>query len=266
MSERLWNSSAAAATGPSAPPATAAAKSDVDGQHAPVAIIAGGGALPPLLAEAAARQGRQPVILAIAGEADPAAFRPWPTHVLKWGEVGRMFRIAEEGGCAEAVFIGAVARRPELKSIRPDLGALRLLPRAVRLLRAGDDGLLSGLAAFLEENGLRLVSPLDIVPEMTLEEGLVAGAIDAELRDDVTKATEAARVIGRMDIGQGAVAVHGRVVALEDAGGTDALLERVAALRQGGRIASSGGVLVKCMKPNQDSRIDLPTIGPDTAA
>ena len=45
---------------------------------------------------------------------------------------------------------------------------------------------------------------------------------------------EAARAIGRLDIGQAAVAVGGRVVAVEDAGGTDALLERVAALRASG--------------------------------
>jgi DUF1009 family protein len=62
------------------------------------------------------------------------------------------------------------------------------------------------------------------------------------------------------------VAVNGRVVAVEDAGGTDALLDRVRVLRETNRTAKAGGVLVKCVKPNQDRRIDLPTIGPETAA
>ena len=255
-----------AGTGPSAHLAPAAATFDVSSTPGrPVAVIAGRGMLPPLVAAAAARQGRAPVILAIAGEADPLAFRPWPTHVLRWGEIGRMFRIVGEAGCTQAVFIGGVARRPELKSIRPDMGGLKLIPRAVRLLRAGDDALLSGIAAFFEENGLQLVSPLEIAPELTLDVGLMAGSATGELLDDVANAAEAARLLGRLDIGQGAVAVHGRVVALEDVGGTDALLERVAALKRDGRIARSGGVLVKCMKPSQDSRIDLPTIGPETA-
>jgi DUF1009 family protein len=59
--------------------------------------------------------------------------------------------------------------------------------------------------------------------------------------------------------------VGGRVVAVEDAGGTDLLLERVAALRNAGRIPPAGGVLVKCMKPQQDPRLDVPTLGPGTA-
>jgi DUF1009 family protein len=61
------------------------------------------------------------------------------------------------------------------------------------------------------------------------------------------------------------VAVGGRTVAVEDAKGTDALLERVALLRRAGTIPRSGGVLVKCLKPVQDGRHDLPTIGPKTA-
>ena len=54
-------------------------------------------------------------------------------------------------------------------------------------------------------------------------------------------------------------------MAVEDAAGTDALLERVATLRGAGKIAEAGGVLVKCLKPQQDGRHDVPTIGPATA-
>ena len=60
-------------------------------------------------------------------------------------------------------------------------------------------------------------------------------------------ALEATDKLGELDIGQAAVAVGGRVVALEGAEGTDAMLERCAVLRSNGRIRSKGaaGVLVK---------------------
>jgi DUF1009 family protein len=59
--------------------------------------------------------------------------------------------------------------------------------------------------------------------------------------------------------------VTGRhIIAVEGIEGTDAMLDRVADLRTGGRLRSSGGVLVKAPKPSQDRRIDLPTIGPQT--
>jgi len=44
--------------------------------------------------------------------------------------------------------------------------------------------------------------------------------------------------------------------------GTDALLDRVGPLRREG----SGGVLIKVAKPQQDRRVDLPTVGPATVA
>jgi UDP-2,3-diacylglucosamine hydrolase len=61
------------------------------------------------------------------------------------------------------------------------------------------------------------------------------------------------------------VAIGGRVVAVEGIEGTDGLLDRVKDLRGHGRIAGiGGGALVKCAKPGQELRADLPTIGPLT--
>jgi hypothetical protein len=77
---------------------------------------------------------------------------------------------------------------------------------------------------------------------------------------------DAAKAIGALDIGQAAVAINLRVVALEAAEGTDAMLERVAALRANGRVKWSGrgGILAKRSKPQQDLRVDMPAIGPRT--
>jgi hypothetical protein len=57
--------------------------------------------------------------------------------------------------------------------------------------------------------------------------------------------------------------VDGRVVALEAAEGTDAMLERVQSIRASGRVRwdDLSGVLAKCPKPQQDLRVDMPAIG-----
>lgn len=231
----------------------------------PIAILAGGGDLPALVEESVVRSGRDPLVIAIAGEADPASFASRSVHELRWGELGRLFRLLEVAGCAEAVFIGAIHRRPDFRAVRPDFGAVALLPRILKLMRNGDDSLLTGVAGIFAERGIRLCSPLDVAPDLGLQLGIQAGAPTSEQLVDVAKAAEAARMIGRLDIGQGAVAVGRRVVALEGAEGTDGLLERIALMRQRGRIPQQGGVLVKCMKPQQDARLDIPTIGPETA-
>jgi DUF1009 family protein len=83
---------------------------------------------------------------------------------------------------------------------------------------------------------------------------------------DVHRALDVARAIGRLDVGQGAVVCRGLVLAVEAQEGTDAMLARVAdlpvALR--GQPGASAGVLAKAPKPIQETRIDLPTIGPTT--
>jgi len=89
---------------------------------------------------------------------------------------------------------------------------------------------------------------------------------DKAARTDIDKAMSAARAIGVIDAGQAAVVINGRVVALEAAEGTDQMLDRVARLRETGRLKWSGraGILAKCAKPQQDLRVDMPTIGPKT--
>jgi DUF1009 family protein len=53
---------------------------------------------------------------------------------------------------------------------------------------------------------------------------------------------------------------------VEGIDGTDAMLARIADLRERGRIptAKGVGVLVKAPKPAQDRRLDMPAIGPRT--
>ncbi len=231
----------------------------------PIAILAGGGRLPQLVAAAALREGRAAIVFAIAGEAEPEAFAPAPVHTVRWGEIGRLLRLWEESGCREAVLIGTITRRPDYRALRPDFGAVKLIPRIVQLMARRDNDLLSGVAKLIEENGVRVVSPLAVAPDLGLAEGCQVGSVSQQSEEDIAAAVAAAREVGRLDIAQGAVAVGGRVVAVEDAAGTDALLERVALLRRAGTVSTKGGVLVKCLKPKQDGRHDLPTVGPTTA-
>ena len=63
-----------------------------------------------------------------------------------------------------------------------------------------------------------------------------------------------------MDVGQSVVVQQGLVLGVEGIEGTDKLIERCGTYQRKG----TGGVLVKLRKPQQDMRIDLPTIGTKT--
>ena len=71
---------------------------------------------------------------------------------------------------------------------------------------------------------------------------------------------EVASELGRLDIGQAVIVQQGLVLGVEGIEGTDELIRRCGDYRRKG----DGGVLVKLRKPQQDMRIDLPTIGART--
>jgi DUF1009 family protein len=241
----------------------AAPAPDAPSARGPLAIIAGGGPVPLIVAAAAARAGRPVFIAGIAGEAEPG-IAAYPHEFLKWGQFGRLMTILAEHGTREIVMIGTVSARPELRDLKLDMGFVTLLARVAALLMRGDNDLLSGLIGLLNERGYGVVGAHEVAPELVAAEGqLGAHAPDKDMFRDVKRAMRAARGIGLLDAGQAAVAMNGVIVALEAYEGTDAMIERVAALREKGRIRSKGrvGVLAKCAKPQQDLRVDMPTIG-----
>ncbi|MCA1366014.1 LpxI family protein [Bradyrhizobium sp. BRP14] len=233
-----------------------------------LAIIAGAGALPHHVAEAARRQGEDPFIIALSREAD-ADWTGFDHSTLGIGDFAAISGTFQAKGVDRVVLSGAVRRRPEWRDIRPTLKTLAKVPNILRtLMSGGDDAVLRMVIELIEASGARVIGAHEVVPNLLADTGPIgAHAPTAEDRRDIEAAIAAANALGALDVGQGAVAVGGRVVALEGAEGTDAMLERVAALKVDGRIsARRRGVLVKLCKPQQDERADLPSIGPSTVA
>jgi DUF1009 family protein len=228
-------------------------------------LIAGGGALPVSLAAHCRAVGRPLFVLRLRGFAgsDLQAFDGLDVGVA---ELGKGVDALRRAGCGAVCLAGKVDR-PDLASLKPDLRGLKALPGAIAAARKGDDGLLSFLIGEFEKEGFAVEGAHEVMRGLTLAAGpLGRHAPGAVHLADVRRALEAARAIGRLDIGQAAVACEGLVLAVEAQEGTDAMLQRVAdlppALR--GTPERPRGVLAKAPKPGQELRVDLPTVGPET--
>src|SRR5580700_2750978 len=122
-------------------------------------------------------------------------------------------------------------------------------------------GLLAAVMKVLGEEGFRVLGAHEILHEALAPAGVLGVvAPDAQAMADIDRGVVVARVLGAADVGQGCVVQQGLVLAVEAIEGTDAMLARCAGLARPG----PGGVLVKLVKPEQDRRADLPTIGPET--
>ncbi|MER8864409.1 UDP-2,3-diacylglucosamine diphosphatase LpxI [Mesorhizobium sp. M0751] len=234
---------------------------------AKVGIIAGGGSLPVEIARALARQGKSPFVVMAAGEVDRIAdFEPYEQATLRLEDVGSLLPILKRHHVTHLVTAGHITRRPRLSAMRLNLGLLAWLPSLFVGVTRGDDTVLKLFVRRIERSGIKVVGAHEIVPELVAAEGLLTKAAPRKSDwRDIEAAHAAAKAIGALDIGQAAVAVGGRAIALEGVEGTDGLLERTRELRGHGRLAGrTRGVLVKCAKPGQELRADLPSIGPLT--
>ena len=232
-----------------------------------IGVIAGGGALAPAVVQTLLRNGLVPFVIIVDGEAeDHAAFAGADCAVMKLEEFGLLVPRLKSAGVKRLVMAGSIMRRPRLRSIRWAISTLKLIPRVAAAITRGDDGLLRGVVEIMESNGIAVVGSHEIVPDMLAPAGVLTVATPRPQDErDLKAASDAAIAIGELDIGQGAVSVGGRVIALEGIEGTDGLLERTIGLRSHGRIVGkTRGVLVKRCKPQQELRTDLPAIGPET--
>ncbi|MEP9377992.1 UDP-2,3-diacylglucosamine diphosphatase LpxI [Aquabacter sp. CN5-332] len=247
------------------PPASAPTTDGAAPSRGPLAIVAGGGAFPAAVAEAVRAEGREVVMLLIQGFADPALER-YPHLWFRLGSLGGVSARAKALGVRDVVMVGSLTR-PRVRDLGMDWTMLRLLPRIARLFRGGDNHLLSGVLGLVAEQGFHLMGAHEAVPSLLLPEGQL-GAIVPTASDeaDITLGLKVVRTLGPFDVGQGVIVVDGFVAAVEAAEGTDAVLARYASMRESGRLRfpAGRGVLVKAPKPDQDRRIDLPSLGPAT--
>ncbi|WP_207478807.1 LpxI family protein [Arenibaculum pallidiluteum] len=222
-------------------------------------IVAGGGDLPRRLVEACRQSGRPFFVVALEGQAEPGLTDGIPHLWARLGAGGAILAALREAEARDLVLAGRV-RRPSLSELRPDLRTAAFFAK-VGARALGDDGLLRAVTVELEREGFRIVGAQDVLRDLLSAAGPFGSILpDAQAETDIARGVEVAHALGLLDVGQAVVVQQGIVLGVEAIEGTDALLERCGALRRSG----PGGVLVKLCKPQQDARVDLPTIGVTT--
>jgi DUF1009 family protein len=225
-------------------------------------ILAGGGTLPAQVAAAARAAGRAVFVVGLEGFVERGWLASWPHEIVRMGAAGRILTALRAHGCQDIVLIGPV-RRPGFRDLRPDGEGTKILARIGRAIFAGDDGILAAVIKIFGEEGFRVIGAQDLLHEALAPAGLLTQtAPDATAMADIVRGIAVARALGAVDVGQGCIVQQGFVLAVEAVEGTDAMLSRCGPLAH----AAPGGVLVKVVKPGQERRADLPTLGPETVA
>ena len=229
-----------------------------------IGLIAGGGNLPEYVSVAASEKDVLGTLIALDPFVPNVKFPE--AERLRLGQFGKMVKRLKQAKCTHVCFAGIV-KRPDFKRLKPDLKAMRHLAGTIRAAGQGDDALMRHVLKLFEQEGFEVISPQEVCEDLMIGEGVI-GAIPMteDHREDALKACEIATAIGTLDIGQGAIVARGVTLAVEAQEGTDATLKRLLNLPQElrGTPEARVGVLAKLVKPTQDVRVDLPTLGPET--
>ena len=221
-------------------------------------IIAGGGSIPKMLIEHCAAQGRDFFVLAIEGNADKALITDdIPHQWIRIGQAGTGFKRFAEEKVQDVIMIGTI-KRPGFFDLVPDLRTTAFFAK-VGAKALGDDGILRALVNEIEAEGMTVRGIHEVMSDLLVKPGILGRhKPDKQALVDIRRGIDVALALGKLDVGQSVVVQQGLVLGVEGIEGTDELVRRCGEYRRKGDV----GVLVKLRKPQQDMRIDLPTIGP----
>jgi hypothetical protein len=221
----------------------------------PVALIAGQGIYPQLVAKSARAAGIPLRLIAFEGETAPELLASFPEaerHSVHVGQVGKTLKLLEKFGAGYALMAGQVTPRRLFDGLRPDLKAAQIL---LSLKRRNAETIFGAVAKEIEALGIRLLDARAFLDEHLASPGCMTGGrfpIDKEYLDH---GIHIARECARLDIGQGCVVRKGTVLAVEAFEGTDEMLTRAGGLK------ADETLFVKTVKARQDFRFDVPCFG-----
>jgi UDP-2,3-diacylglucosamine hydrolase len=220
-------------------------------------LIAGEGQFPFLVSGGAARQGIDVYAVGFKGHTDERlADEVREFKLLKLGQLEKLIDFFRSRKVRNIVLAGAI-HKPNALQLRPDLRAMRLV---LRLTSRNDSSLLRSLAKELEGEGLKVISPIEYVPDLVMPGGVLSRRKPTQQeRDDIEFGWRLAKELGRLDVGQCVVVKDRMTLAVEAMEGTDETLRRAGKL-----LKKPGGVVVKIFKPGQDLHIDQPAVGLQT--
>ncbi len=217
-------------------------------------LIAGQGQLPRHLVDTSETR---PLVASLA-RFPPDTLTPDVTFRIE--TLGSFLGVLKEKGVTDVCFAGSLRRQP-IEPAEIDEATAPYVPRMAEALKQGDDAALRTVLEIFEEAGFQVKAAHELSGDLLPEAGVLTETPPTEAdKADAARAFQVLSVLGPADVGQGCVVSRRQVLAVEASYGTDWMLASLEHRPD----TSTGGTFYKAPKPDQDRRIDLPAIGPET--
>ncbi len=224
----------------------------------PIAIIAGKGRYPALLAECAREYNANIKLVAFEDETETTlieSFKSDNRRIVTVGKLGQLLDSLKELKVAGAVMAGQITPRKLFSGMVPDLKLVALM---ASLKERNAETIFGGIAHEIEKLGIQMLDARIFLDQHLATAGCLTGWSCGVDDDELKFSVQMAREMARLDVGQSIVTAKGTVIAVEAFEGTDKMLQRCA------DIGGKEMLLTKTSKHQQDFRFDVPCFGLQT--
>ena len=218
-----------------------------------IGLIAGNGNFPYFFYEAAKQKGYEIYPIGLFDTVN-AKLKAADNYVqMNIGELGKLLSYLLLNKIDKVMMLGKVEKSLIFKDLKLDEVFQSLV---MQLPDRKDETLVFGVISILQGNGIDILPQNFLMDTLLAEEKVYTNLSPAE--DDaktIEIGIEAAKALGKIDVGQTVVTKNSAVVALEAVEGTDETIKRA------GIYAGADTIIVKTSRPQQDMRVDVPAIG-----
>ncbi len=225
-------------------------------KHGKIGVIAGGGNFPLLLVRDMIKNKTPFAIMGIRGFVNPEIKKLAGKHYNEgfFTDFGKGIKFFKREKVDNIIIIGSVDR----SAVK--FNNWRIIRAFIKVLfyKKRHDGIFRVIISEFENSGLKVIGIQDAMPSTMAKAGLLTKTKpSAQDLKDIKVAIRESKKLGESDLGQAVVVMNEKLIGDESIPGTDALIARCIAAKNGKR----GGVMAKLTKPGQEERCDIPAIG-----
>ncbi len=221
-----------------------------------LALIAGEGIFPEILAKRLIEKGILSLVLVLQGKKDRFNFIKKNVFESAPGKINNIINLLKKNNINKIIMLGKIDKRAFLERKGFDLKALRLL----KIIKNGSDmSIFKIIDKELKKIGIEILPQDKYLGDLIVKKGVITRKKPSRKEmQDAEYGIEYARQLASMDIGQAVVVKNKVITAVEAIEGTNETIKR------GAILGKTGSVVCKAGRANQDKRFDIPAVGLET--
>ncbi|RPH05287.1 MAG: DUF1009 domain-containing protein [Alphaproteobacteria bacterium TMED93] len=223
-----------------------------------IGLILGGGKLTNALINNCKKKKIKICIIAI--EDNYNLYKIKPDIKIRLDRLGSIFSYLKKKNICQVILLGSVKKK-NIWSMRPNFITFFYLLKMFFLYKNRDGKLLDKVIKIFENKNINIIDPRSLLKNNICNNkynNLIKFKKYLNIKT-IKDYYNLAKKFGESDKGQAVIISDGKIVSREDHNGTDFLIRNFKLSKKYGF-----SCLVKIVKPKQDIRVDLPTIGPKT--